>query len=95
LLNNLIDFETIFFSIFIYLNKSFIIFKKENDWNGLNENGFETMNVIDDIHSKNCRFVEEKELELALIQRDQMIKNYENELAQAKVMKIVQIYKMF
>jgi hypothetical protein len=53
------------------------------------------MNVIDDIHSKNCRFVEEKELELALIQRDQMIKNYENELAQAKVMKILHIYKMF
>ena len=61
----------------------------------MNENGFETMNVIDDIHSKNCTIVEEKDLELALIQRDQMIKNYENELAQAKVMKRLQSYKIF
>ena len=53
------------------------------------------MNVIDDIHSKNCTFVEEKDLEMALIQRDQMIKNYENELAQAKVMKSFQINKIF
>ena len=53
------------------------------------------MNVIDDIHSKNCTIVEEKDLELALVQRDQMIKNYENELAQAKVMKRLQSYKIF